>query len=136
MEHYITNKTRISATRYSDLIKYVRRLYHDIEKQTKRKPYIRSAYFKKEKIFFDYYWYHLDQKSFTERRKRLRYFKYGIDLIRNSRIKPVIKINPHRKRETLYRFTGVTKEGDVFHVQIKEDLKTKQKYLMSIFCDN
>ncbi len=133
MKAYQVRIKKLSATRYADLIKQVRRMYHDIEKQTKRRPYIRSAYFDKEKIFFDFYWRHLDQKSFVERRKRLRYFACGIELIKNSRLEPLTKPNPNRRSETLHRFAGLTKDNELFFVQIKEDTKTKQKYLMSVF---
>ena len=49
-------------------------VYSEIEKRTKRKPYVRSAYFSKQKIFFDYFWLHLRQKPFAERARRLKFF--------------------------------------------------------------
>lgn len=101
------------------------------KKQTKRRPYIRSAYFKKEKVFFDFFREHLFQKSPKERMARLRYFEAAIELIRDSRNKPAIRENPNKK-ETLYRFAGLTVEKELFFVQIKQD-KKGNKYFMSCF---
>ena len=92
---------------------------------------MRSMYFKKEKIFFDYFWDHLRQKLPKERFRRLKYFKASIELIKNSRNQPILKENIGKK-EILYRFSGVTFEKESFFVQIKEDKKGK-KYLMSCF---
>ena len=39
----------------------------------------------------------------------------------------------NKSGEILHRFAGSTKEKELFFVQIKEDKKTGQKYLISIF---
>ncbi|MDO8471955.1 MAG: hypothetical protein Q7S64_02290 [bacterium] len=67
------------------------------------------------------------------RTKRLAYLPCAIDLIEHSRNVPTMKVNPNKKTELLYRFGGLTKEKEVFYVQIKENVKTGAKYLMSIF---
>ena len=36
-------------------------------------------------------------------------------------------------RMLLYRFYGVTKDGNYFCVQVKEDKRTKRKDFMSVF---
>jgi len=107
-------------------------IFDEIKKKTKRRPYIRSAYFKKEKIFFDYFREHLFQKLPKERMRRLKYFAAACELIRSSKVGPVEKTESFEKRETLYRFTGLTAEKELFYVQIKED-KRKRKYFMSCF---
>jgi hypothetical protein len=133
MKFYQTKAKKIGATRYADIIKRTRKAFHDIEKKTKRRPYARSAYFNKEKIFFDYFWTHLAQASFIDRRRRLPFFPCAIELIERSRFAPVSGRNPRKKNETLHRFAGSTPENELFYVQIKEDLKTGQKFLMSVF---
>ncbi|MCR4308036.1 MAG: hypothetical protein NUV80_05740 [Candidatus Berkelbacteria bacterium] len=133
MKAFSVKTPKIGATRYPDIIKKARSVYHEIERRTKRRPYIRSAYFKKEKIFFDYFWVHLNQKLPSERRRRLRFFPCAIDLIENSRFEPFTELNRFKRDERLYRFTGATKDNELFFVQIKEDLKSKQKFLMSVF---
>jgi len=68
-----------------------------------------------------------------EKVKRLKYFSAAIEVIKNSRNKPIIKQNPNKKTEILYRFAGLTKEKYFFLVQIKEDKKNDKKYFMSCF---
>lgn len=114
-----TKSKKLGGTSYDELIKKARRIFHDIESQSKRKPYIRSAYFDKDKVFFDYFWEHLNQKPRRERIKRLAYLPCGIELIKESRHKPVSKVNPNRKTEILHRFIGETKDKEAFYVQIK-----------------
>lgn len=128
-----TKSSKLAGNNYKTLIKGARQIFHKIEAKSKRKAYIRSAYFKKEKIFFDHFWAHLNQKSPKERVKRLKYFQVSIELVERSKNKPLASQNPHIKNEILYRFTGLTKEGELFYVQIKENKKTKNKYLMSCF---
>ena len=133
MKAFPVKTKKIGATRYTDIIKRARKIFHDIEKKTKRRAYVRSAYFKKEKIFFDFFWVHLNQKLPSDRRRRLRYFPCAIELIENSRLKPFSEPNRNKKNEVLYRFAGITEENELFFVQVKENTKTKQRFLMSIF---
>ena len=130
--HKVRSK-KIGYTRFADIIKRARKIFHDIEKKTKRRPHIRSAYFKKEKVFFDYFWAHIDQTSHIDRRRRLKYLPCAIELIEKSRFKPFSQPNPRKKGEILHRFAGLTPENELFYVQIKENTKTKQKFLMSVF---
>lgn len=130
---YQTKIKKLSGTNYSEVKKNADIIFKEIKSKTKRRPYIRSAYFKKQKIFFDYFWEHLFQKSFNERTKRLKYFSCAIDLIKNSKNEPKFFNNPMKKSEILYRFAGLTKDKELFYVQIKEDVKNDKKYLMSVF---
>lgn len=100
-------------------------LFDDIKKKTKRRPYVRIAYFKKEKVFFDYFREHLFQKLPKERMRRLKYFKAAIELVRFSRNDPVSKTNINKGKEIVYRFAGLTAEKELFFVQIKEDKRKK-----------
>ena len=130
---YQTRAKLISGTSLSEVVKQTRLVFRDIERKSKRKAYIRSAYFNKEKVFFDNFWDHLHQKSPKERFKRLKYFKAAIELVENSRQQPTSKPNPNKKNELLHRFAGQTKTKEIFYVQIKENIKTKTMYLMSAF---
>ena len=118
---------------YSKVYPPARKLYNQIKAQTKRHPYVKSAYFKREKVFIELFWVHLNQKTAKERRKRLRFYAVGIELLRNTRQEPVTKANLNKPNEKLHRFAGVTPNGDLFYIQIKENKKTKRKDLMSIF---
>ena len=55
------------------------------------------------------------------------------ELIKKSRVEPTTKENPNTPSELLHRFTGATKGNDIFFVHIKEDRRTGQKYLISVF---
>lgn len=114
--------------------KKAERIFDAIKKKSKRKPYIRSAYFSKSKIFLDYFWEHLyAKKNLRDKQRRLQYYAAAIELMQKSRIPPDSVNNPNTKREMLHRFRGITKEREAFIVQIKEDKKTGEKYFISIF---
>lgn len=130
---YSTKIKKLPGTNYAEVRENAMFLFNQIKRKTKRRPYIRSAYFNKQKIFFDYFWQHLFEKSFKERVRRLKYFGCALDLIKNSRNEPISFENPCRRSEILHRFAGLSKEKELFYAQIKEDKKTNKKYLMSVF---
>ncbi len=47
-----------------------------------------------------------------------------------------MKSNPNKSSEMLYRFTGINGNKETFHVQVKEDKKTGEKLMMSMFPGN
>ena len=130
---YQTKCTTLSGTSYAEVYKQARRIYNEIARKTKRKPYVRSIYFKKEKIFFDFFWHHLRQKRPSERFMRLKFFVAAIEIIKLSHHHSSSKINPNRPTEILHRFAGITKDRQGFYVQIKENRRSQHKYLMSCF---
>ena len=130
---YQTRSKKVPGTNRTEVYRGALNLFSEIKRKTKRRPYIRSAYFKKEKIFFDYFWDHLRQKPYRDRLERLKYFYAAVELVQKSKNKPLIKINPNKPKEFFYRFAGLTKERELFFVQIKENSKTKCKYFMSCF---
>lgn len=130
---YQTKANKLSGKKYGEIRKQAMILFNRIENKTKRKPYIKSSYFNKQKIFFDYFWKHLFQKNPKERIERLRYFGAALEVIRKSRNHPVSLDNPHKKGEILHRFAGLTKNRELFYVQIKENKRNGNKYFMSCF---
>lgn len=122
-----------AGTDYAELYPQARRIYTRIKAQTKRQPYVRSSYFKKDKVFIELFWVHLNQKGRQTRIGRLKYYSCGIELLRNSKQNPVTKLNVNNSSEVLYRFAGITKGGDKFYIQIKENTRTKRKDFMSVF---
>lgn len=130
---YRTKAKKLPGSNYAEVKKEALILFNQIKKKTKRRPYIRSAYFNKQKIFFDYFWTHLFQKRPEERLERLRFFLCAVDLIKNSRNVPTSKDNVNNRSEILHRFEGQTRNKETFIVQIKEDKKTGRKYFMSCF---
>jgi len=132
MISYRVKSNELPGTNLGEVYKSAYKIFHEIERSTRRKPYVRSVYFKKEKIFFDFFWNHLKQKGPKQRFKRLKLFRSAIELIKYSRNVPTIKINPHNKKEVFYRFAGQT-ANNLFIVQIKENKRSKRKYFMSCF---
>lgn len=106
---YFTKVNKLPGTNYTEVKRNADIIFKQIKSKTKRRPYIRSAYFNKQKVFFDFFWQHLFKKSLKERVRRLKFFPCAIDLIKNSRILPTSKENVDNRNEILHRFLGQTK---------------------------
>ena len=133
MKIFQSKVRKLSGSDYKEVYGQARSIYKEISSKTKRKPYIRSAYFRKHKIFLHYYWDHLWTKNWRDRVRRLKYYLCAIDLIKNSKIEPTSKENPNKKSEILHRFTGITKNKEIFFVQIKEEKRSGEKHFISVF---
>lgn len=81
----------------------------------------------------EYYWPHLDRKSNRDRVSRLALLPCALEVLRDSFFHPTKKQNPSNKNEVLYRFLGKTSKNEIFCVQIKEDMRTGEKFFMSAF---
>jgi len=132
-DSYKTRFSKLTGTDYKEVSRKARAIYKTICSKTKRKPYVRSAYFKKEKIFLDYFWQHLQEKKWQDRFRRLQYYNCALDLIQHTRITPTTKDNPNKSSENVYRFKGITKNKEVFFVQIMEKKKNGNKHFISTF---
>lgn len=131
---YKVKTRRLPGTHWSRLLKKAFGSYKEIKRKSKRRPYVRSAYFDKQKIFLELFWRHLHEKeNLRDKSRRVAYFPAAIELIQNSRLEPISKENPNRKGEIVHRFAGITPEQELFFVQIKEDRRKDQKWLMSVF---
>lgn len=134
MKVYKTKSDKLGGTNFKEISAKAQKIYKQIKVKTKRRPYVRSAYFNKDKIFLELFWQHLYNKlNFRDKTRRLKYFPCAIELICNSRYEPASKENPNKKSEILHRFAGITRDKDLFFVQIKEERKSGQKWLISIF---
>jgi len=133
MQYFKSNEKKISGTSFKEVNKSAESIYKQIKSKTKRTPYIRSKYFKKEKVFLTLFWGHLFDKQEKDRVRRLKYFGCAMDLIKNSNYNPVSRENFQKKDEILHRFYGKTKTDENFIVQIKENKRTKRKDLISIY---
>jgi hypothetical protein len=133
MKVYQSKQKSISGSDYGEVYPLVLAIYKEIRKKSKRKPYIRSAYFKKQKIFLDYFWEHLHHKNSHDRVRRLKLYACALDLIKNCKYEPHLLDNVNRRSVMLYRFYGKTKEGTEFSVQIMADKRSGKKYFISVF---
>lgn len=131
---YQVKTGKLKGSDFREVHKKAREIYDEILKNSKRKPYIRSQYFKKDKIFLDYFWEHLFmKKNGKDRLRRIQFYASAVELMRSSPLEPESKENPNRKDELLHRFSGMTRQKEVFFVQIKEDKKSNKKYFISVF---
>jgi hypothetical protein len=133
MNYFKVKLNRLSGSDYGELRKKANLILGEIKRHTKRRSYVRCAYFGKSKIFFDYFWPHLFEKNYSDRIRRLKYLPCALELIKKSKEKPIIYQTQERRNEILYRFMGETGNKELFLVQIKENKKTGQKYFMSCF---
>ncbi|MCL5407287.1 MAG: hypothetical protein M1429_02215 [Patescibacteria group bacterium] len=129
---YKTKKHKIPGSSFKEINKIAKHIFKQIQSRTKRTPYIKSKYFQGQKIFLNLFWHHLFEKHESDRVRRLKYFDCALDLIKNSTCKSTIKENPNKRSELLYRFMGITQQGEKFYVQIKENKISGRKDLISI----
>ena len=134
MQIYRTKARKLPGTHWRQVFPTAFGFYKVIRGRTRRRPYIRSAYFNKEKVFLELFWPHLHEKeNIRDKTRRLKYFICGLELIQKSRFAPISKENPNRRDELVHRFAGVTPEQELFFVQIKENKRNRQKWFMSVF---
>ena len=135
MSLYKTKANKLQGRTYKDINTQALTLYRQVVTKTKRKPYVRSKYFNKEKIFLETFWQHIWQKNWRDRKRRLKFFPCALELLRNTQIDPVSVQNPNNKSEVLHRFSGITPSKESFVVQVRENKKNNQKWLMSVYPD-
>jgi hypothetical protein len=134
MKIYKAKTKQIPGSDFREVNRKVHDLYVKIKRKSKRRPYVRSAYFKKDKIFLELFWKHLYEKeNFRDKIRRMKYFEVAMELIQKSRLEPASADNPNKPGEILHKFSGVTKVGELFYVQIKEEKNSGRKWLMSVF---
>lgn len=133
MRVYTSKHNLLPGSSYEEVISIVRKEHKKIAALTKRQPYIRSAYFNKDKIFISLFLDHIMQKNRKIRTRRLKLYMAAIDLLRNTREEPETIFSKSKMSILLHRFYGKTKEGIEFCVQVKQDKRTGRKDFMSVF---
>lgn len=63
MKVYKTRVSKLSGSDYKEVNKKAFGLYAEIKEKTKRRPYVRSAYFNKSKIFIELFWLRIWQNQ-------------------------------------------------------------------------
>lgn len=130
---YKSNKNKISGTSFSEVRKQADKIFNLIRSKSKRTPYIRSKYFKSDKVFLNLFWAHIFDKNEGDRVRRLKFYDCVLDLIKNSTCNPNTYDNFYKKDELLHKFEGITKNNEKFIVQIKENKRSKRKYFISVY---
>jgi len=133
-KYFQSKYSKLTGSSLEELALAMRRVYKLTVGTSRRKPSINSKckLFKTPRVFLDLYWPHLNQKTPRERFRRMSLYECALDVIRNSHIKPIISKSSDGKA-VYYRFYGITKDRIKFCVQIKEEVKTGQKYFMSAY---
>ena len=131
---YLSKYSPTPSTAHAMVIKAARAEYHKIQKLSpRREAYVRSKYFRRDKVFINQFWEHLKQKRPGDVVRRARLFVPAIDLIRNTTISPETIYSQEDKDMELHRFYGTTRSGVDFVVQIRESKRSKRKDFMSVF---
>lgn len=130
---YQTHCDPLPGTAASEVFPRARALLRAIGRRTKRQPYIRSAYFRKDKIFFTHFWRHLTEKPFPEQIRRLKFLPCALELLAHSRNEPLTRESAEEVGILLHRFAGLTKSKEPFYVQVKEYKRTNRKEFISVF---
>lgn len=133
MRIYQSKCRKLSGTNFSEVVKEADRIFRVIKSTTKRRPYVRSAYFNKSKIFIGSFFRHTHEKNWRDAVRRMKLFPCAIDLIKNSRHESTSKQDPNNPNVILHRFAGSTAQKELFYVQIKEDKRFDEKNLLSVF---
>ena len=134
VKQFHSKKALLPGSSYSEVVARARKEFNTVRKLTKRQPYVRSKYFRGDKIFMTVFWDHVMQKHQKERTRRLKFYSAAIDLLRNTTNNPEqMIIETYHSQHTLFRFYGITKDNIPFCVQIKHDIRTNRKDFMSVF---
>lgn len=133
MNFYQTKSPLSTGSNYKEIHRNYEKYFRSLQRKSKRQPYVRSAYFLKQKIFLNLFWVHLFDKTHNVRSIRLKYIPATIELLEHSRIDPVTILNLEAKSELFHRFYGLTKSKQKFVVQVKQIKSTGKLYLMSAY---
>ena len=134
MNIYKTKIRSVPGTDFNEIYHRSYCYYLQIKRKSRRRPYVRSKYFNKNKIFLELFWRRLfENKNWRDRSRRSKFFPAAIELIKRSQLNPASIENPNNRTQILHRFSGITKDNCIFYVQIKEEKKTGEKWLMSVF---
>lgn len=134
MPVYKSKYSQLPGSSYVEAFAAARREYRLIQKRTpRRQPYVRSRYFTKDKIFLNEFWKHLEQKTRLDKFRRIKLYLCALDLLRNITDTPETIFDNKNRNIMLHRFIGVTKDGERFCVQIKENKRSNRKDFMSVF---
>lgn len=75
MKTYQVKTCKLSGTDLKEVREKAHGFYQKIKKKSKRKPYVRSMYFKKEKVFLDLFWPHLFEKTIGIKQDGSNFFR-------------------------------------------------------------
>ena len=74
VKQFHSKKALLPGSSYSEVVARARKEFNTVRKLTKRQPYVRSKYFRGDKIFMTVFWDHVMQKHRKDRTNRLRFY--------------------------------------------------------------
>lgn len=136
MDAFRSKYNPLPGSSHAEVFRAAREEYRKIQSLTpRRQAYIRSKYFRNDKVFINQLWTHTTKKHYGDQMRRVKLFNCAIDLLRNSTVAPETIFSKGDLNTMLHRFYGDTKDGKLFCVQVRENKRTGRKYLMSVFPD-
>lgn len=133
MQIYESRYEKLGGTSFSEVTKRAHVVLKEMRPKTRRRLYVRSTYFKKSKIFIGPFFAHTHEKNWRDAVRRMKLLPCAIDLIKNSNYELLSKQDPNNPHTILHRFAGATRQKELFYVQVKEDKRSGEKLLLSIF---
>ena len=127
-KYFQSKYEKLRGSRDKELFAEARRVFKAYQKR-RRQPYVRSKYFKKQKVFLSMFWKHLNEKLPSDRKRRIPFLQCALELLMKSTIEPETYIVD---KVEYFRFYGKTKSGEIFAVQVMKD-KKGNRYFMSCF---
>lgn len=126
---YHTKCEALSGTSWKETHAAAKDAHKSYIGSARRRAYIRSPLFQRDKVFIDTYWRTLGTRNFRDRQRRLSFLPCGLELIKHAHFSKQEVVESKRR---YYHFDGVTPAGKSFSVHIKED-GAGRRYLMSVF---
>lgn len=123
----------LKGHRFVEIMPQARQAFRALQRKTKRRPHVRSAYFNKDKIFFDFFWHHMQRKSVVDRARRLKYFPCALEVLRQSRQDPGTFVDKYQPNVIKHEFQGKAPDGMTFSIIVQQDRKKGEKQLLSIY---
>lgn len=137
MSYFQSKYHQLPGTSYQEVINAA---YYHHQKLQRRNPrrrvYVRSKYFKRDKVFLTLFWPHLLQKRKGEQIRRAKLYLCALDLLRNYQDLDGAVIDRSHPESVLLRFKGRTKDGVLFIVQVKYQIRSDRRDFISVYPTN
>ena len=134
MRVYQSKYNQLPGTSYQEIINAAHYHHQKLQKRNpRRRVYVRSRYFNRDKVFLTLFWPHLLQKRRGDQMRRAKLYLCALDLLRNYNYLNGAVIENGHPEATLLRFMGRTKDGVLYVVQVKVYIRSNRKDLISVY---
>lgn len=134
MNIYQSKYNQLPGTSHQEAIKSARYCHQKVQNTNpRRKTFVRSKYFKGDKVFLAQFWPHLMQKRRGDQIRRAKLYLCALDLLRNTSHSSSMVVEKGHLESVLIRFEGRTKDGILYIVQVKYNIRSERKDLISVY---